>query len=78
MCASNLNKPADFKDRHELERQVFNILDFYYPYCIDKENGGFYEGMLDDGTIYDYETKNLVGTARFVYVFSVGFLLSRD
>ncbi|MDN6640352.1 MAG: AGE family epimerase/isomerase [Tetragenococcus sp.] len=75
MTIAEDNFPVDFTDTEELKKQVFEVLNFYYPRCIDKENGGYYEGMLDDGSINDRTTKNLVGTARFIYIFSVGALL---
>lgn len=76
MTTEKGNFSVDFTDPAELKEQVFKVLNFYYPQCIDKENGGYYEGMLDDGSINDHHTKNLVGTARFIYIFSVGKLLN--
>lgn len=75
MTTAGNDIPIDFKNKEELKKQVFKILNFYYPRCIDKENGGYYEGMMDDGTINDHKTKNLVGTSRFIYIFSIGTLL---
>ncbi|MFT8311809.1 MAG: AGE family epimerase/isomerase [Sporolactobacillus sp.] len=64
-----------FFDPDWLCKQIFETIDFYDPQCIDRVNGGYYHCYLDDGTICDYETKSLVGTARFIYIFSIGFLL---
>ncbi|MGG3964303.1 AGE family epimerase/isomerase [Heyndrickxia faecalis] len=65
----------DFKDPHVLKQQIIQILEFYYPACIDTENGGYINGFLDNGSINDRETKHLVGTSRFIYNFSIGSLI---
>jgi len=56
----------DFVKSHARE-----ILDFYLPGCVDEQVGGFYQGYLRDGSVYDKETKDLIGTARFVVDFSL-------
>jgi mannose/cellobiose epimerase-like protein (N-acyl-D-glucosamine 2-epimerase family) len=58
-----------------LRAQIFETIRFYDPQCMDQVNGGYYHCYLDDGTICDYETKPLVGTARFIYIFSMGTML---
>ncbi|MDT9725713.1 AGE family epimerase/isomerase [Xylanibacillus composti] len=65
----------DFRSRAFLKEQIFRTLDFYYPRCVDHERGGFFNSFRDDGTIADNRIKHLVGTTRFIYVFSVGALL---
>ncbi|WP_371729420.1 AGE family epimerase/isomerase [Heyndrickxia coagulans] len=50
-------------------------MNFYAPRCIDKVSGGYINCFLDDGTVCDYETKQLVGQARFVFIFSAAALL---
>lgn len=57
-----------------LKEQIHTTLDFYYPACIDSEKGGYRSGFLDDGTVTDSDTKHLVGTSRFIYIFSIGVL----
>lgn len=64
-----------FQDPEWLKGQVYSILNFYYPRCMDYKNGGYYNCFLDNGTICDYETKHLVGTSRFIYIFSIGAIL---
>ncbi|RPK12930.1 AGE family epimerase/isomerase [Priestia endophytica] len=71
----NAEQTLHFKDKEYLREQIFNILSFYYPRCIDKKNGGYINGFLRDGTVMDEETKHLVGTSRFIYIFSLGALL---
>ncbi|WP_278046295.1 AGE family epimerase/isomerase [Desemzia sp. C1] len=58
-----------------MKDHIFETLNFYYPQCIDHQNGGFMGGFLDDGTVNDTKTKQLVGVSRFTYIFSVGALL---
>lgn len=67
-----------FEDTEWLKKQVYSILNFYYPQCIDTKNGGYFNCFLDDGTICDYETKHLVGTCRFIYNFSIGAILDNS
>ncbi|QAA21524.1 AGE family epimerase/isomerase [Sporolactobacillus terrae] len=64
-----------FFDPRWLRRQIFETIDFYDPQCVDQKNGGFFHCYLDDGTVCDRTTKSLVGTARFIYLFSVGTML---
>lgn len=58
-----------------LRHQFRDVLNFYYPNCIDTHAGG-YVTQLDerDGGVYDARTKHLVATARAVHNFSLGVL----
>lgn len=71
----NTQQQPDFRNQETLKQHVFDILHFYYPACIDHEQGGFINGFMADGSISDTKTKHLVGTSRFIYVFSIGALL---
>ncbi|MFD2616715.1 AGE family epimerase/isomerase [Terrilactibacillus laevilacticus] len=71
-----MQKKIDFKDQDWLKSHIFDILKFYYPICIDKENGGYYSCYYDDGDLCPDPQKNLVGTCRFIYNFSIGYILS--
>ncbi|MDN4527544.1 AGE family epimerase/isomerase [Fictibacillus fluitans] len=62
-------------DKEWLTGQVMNILNFYYPSCLDHQNGGYLHTYKDDGTVLDEKGKHLVGTSRFIYLFSTGALL---
>lgn len=64
-----------FRNPSWLKSQVFSILNFYYPRCMDDANVGYYNCFLDDGAICDRRSKHLVSTARFIYNFSVGAIL---
>jgi mannose/cellobiose epimerase-like protein (N-acyl-D-glucosamine 2-epimerase family) len=66
---------SKFKNKEKLKQHIFNILHFYYPKCIDYKYGGYINSFLKDGTIKDRATKHLVGTARFIYIFSIGAIL---
>ncbi|WP_227356652.1 AGE family epimerase/isomerase [Haladaptatus salinisoli] len=66
----------DNRDRWVLRQRLLNVLNFYYPDCIDRRFGG-YVAQLDerDGHVYDGRTKHLVATARAIHNFSVGALV---
>lgn len=72
---NHLKNSVIFRDPSWLREHIFSILEFYYPTCIDFENGGYYSCFLDDGTICDDKTKHLVSTCRFIYNFSIGAIL---
>lgn len=54
-----------------LRTHIQSIIDFYHPACLDTERGGYINQMCDDGTIYDRDTKHLVGTCRFIYNYAL-------
>jgi mannose/cellobiose epimerase-like protein (N-acyl-D-glucosamine 2-epimerase family) len=61
---------AEFRSKAFLSEQVQQIANFYYPDCIDNKLGGYINQFRDDGSIFDDQTKHLVGTCRFVYLFA--------
>ncbi|WP_449598757.1 AGE family epimerase/isomerase [Niallia sp. Marseille-Q9988] len=73
-----MNSEIRVRDPAWLTNHIFGTLQFYYPRCIDYRNGGYFQCYLDDGTICNNQTKHLVGTSRFIYVFSVGAMLRGD
>ncbi|MXV61145.1 AGE family epimerase/isomerase [Natronorubrum sp. JWXQ-INN-674] len=64
-----------YRTRAALRHQFRDVLNFYYPACIDTSVGG-YVAQLDerDGHVYDARTKHLVATARGVHNFSLGVI----
>ncbi|MFL0365873.1 AGE family epimerase/isomerase [Pseudobacillus sp. 179-B 2D1 NHS] len=68
-------KLPNFASAYFLKQHILDTVNFYAPRCVDKVFGGYINCFLDDGTICDYETKQLVGQARFVFIFSVASLL---
>ena len=44
---------------------------FYHPHCIDNETGGFFQHFKDDGSIYDFDTRHLVSSTRFIFNYSM-------
>lgn len=64
-----------YRDSAFLRNHIQSILSFYHPICIDNELGGYINQLRDDGSIFDRMTKHLVGTCRFVYNYSLAFLL---
>ena len=65
-----MNKPI-FKDKEFLIGHIESIMKFYHPHCIDKKTGGFFQHFQDDGSIYDFDTKHLVSSTRFIFNYSM-------
>ena len=42
---------------------------------MDNEVGGFHNSIRDDGSIYDYDTKHVVGTCRFITNYAMSYIL---
>ena len=69
----------NYRDPEVLRAHVQRIIDFYHPACIDRGRGGYINQFTDNGTIYDHDTKHLVGTCRFVFNYAVAAeLFGRD
>jgi len=65
-------KSLDTKyDLDFVKNHAFETMEFYLPGCIDKNNGGYYQGYLRDSEIYERKTKDLIGTTRFIVDFSL-------
>lgn len=60
-----------YRDPAFLRDHIKSIIAFYHPTCIDDEFGGYINQLRDDGSIYDRNTKHLVGTCRFIYNYSL-------
>ena len=68
----------DFRSPAFLTGHMNQLIDFYYPACLNQEDGGYYNEFRDDGRITDRTTQHLVSTTRFVVNFAIGArLLSR-
>ena len=67
---SSLSNPK-FKDKEFLVGHISSIMDFYHPHCIDNEVGGFFQHFRDDGSIYDFKTRHLVSSTRFIFNYSM-------
>ena len=63
----------DFTSAGFLRAHVEDILAFYEPNVFDPA-GGFFQHFLDDGTVYDHETRHLVSSTRFVFNYANAFL----
>ena len=66
----------DFDSKQFLRQHIDSILSFYDP-NIDDPNGGFYQNFNDDGTVYDYQTRHLVSSCRFVFNYANAWLQFR-
>ena len=67
----------DYRDPDVLRDEVAAIMDFYHPRCMDHERGGYINQLTDDGTVFDRDTKHLVGTCRFIFNFAQSASLLR-
>jgi mannose/cellobiose epimerase-like protein (N-acyl-D-glucosamine 2-epimerase family) len=61
----------DFRSPEFLRAHMRQILDFYHPRCINRDEGGYYNEFRDDGTITDRRTQHLVSTTRFIINYSL-------
>ena len=61
----------NFKDKEFLIGHIKSIMGFYHPHCIDNETGGFLQHFKDDGSIYDFDTRHLVSSTRFIFNYSM-------
>lgn len=61
----------DFRSRAFLTDHVRRTLAFYDPVCLDEARGGFFHFFLDDGTVYDRDTRHLVSSCRFVFNYAM-------
>ncbi|MDC1290298.1 AGE family epimerase/isomerase [Candidatus Thioglobus sp.] len=60
-----------FNDRRFLIDHIDSVMKFYHPHCIDNNTGGFFQYFRDDGSIYDFDTKHLVSSTRFIFNYSM-------
>jgi mannose/cellobiose epimerase-like protein (N-acyl-D-glucosamine 2-epimerase family) len=67
----------DFESPDFLRTHIDSILAFYAPNVFDSE-GGFFHHFLDDGRIYDHQTRHLVSSTRFVFNHANAFLQSQN
>ncbi|MDO6713007.1 AGE family epimerase/isomerase [Aliiglaciecola sp. 2_MG-2023] len=67
----------DFSQSSFLRQHIRSILDFYEP-NVEDPHGGFYQNFLDDGKVYDHQTRHLVSSARFVFNYARAFLEFND
>lgn len=65
----------DFEDRTFLRQHIESILAFYEPNVFDSD-GGFFQHFMDDGSIYDRDTRHLVSSTRFVFNYANAWLLT--
>jgi len=60
----------DFRAPQFLRDHMRSLLDFYFPICINRDDGGYYNFYLDDGTLTDRKTQHIVSTTRFIFNFA--------
>ena len=60
----------DFHRRQTLLDHVRHTLGFYHPRAIDP-SGGFFHFLKDDGSVFDAQTRHLVSSTRYVFVWAM-------
>ena len=60
-----------FNDKRFLIDHIESVMKFYHPHCINNNTGGFFQYFRDDGSIYDFDTKHLVSSTRFIFNYSM-------
>ncbi|MCB5197183.1 AGE family epimerase/isomerase [Deefgea salmonis] len=65
-------KLPNFQHRDTLLAHIAQTMGFYHPRAIDA-SGGFYHFFLDDGTIYDAQTRHLVSSTRMVFNYAMAY-----
>jgi len=74
-----MRNPAepDFTSPEFLQQHIRSILDFYEPRVLAAD-GGFNQSYLDNGDIFDAHSRQLVGSARFVFNYATAYRLQGD
>lgn len=62
----------NFESPEFLGQHIQTILDFYEPRVV-AEDGGYYQCFLDDGELFDRDSRQLVGSARFVVNYAMAY-----
>lgn len=65
----------DYRSPTWLKANIRQIINFYHPTCMDREFGGYINQLRDDGSVFDRDTKHLVGTCRFIFNFATCAML---
>jgi glucose-6-phosphate isomerase len=65
----------DFHSREFLREHALWVMSFYDPQSLDP-SGGTYHFYLDDGRVYDRETRHLVSATRFVVTCAIAHELA--
>lgn len=64
----------DFTSAVFLNQHVHSILAFYEA-NVRASDGGFHQCFLDDGSVYDSDTRHLVSSTRFVFNYATAYRL---
>lgn len=70
----NMQDDSVFETPEFLEKHIASSLAFYDPRAFAKD-GGFYGCFLDDGTCFDPDSRQLVGSARYVFNYATAYRL---
>ncbi|WP_417553416.1 AGE family epimerase/isomerase [Marinomonas fungiae] len=55
-----------------LKQQTLDILNFYESNVFDSQ-GGFFQNFLDDGSVFDRQSKHLVSSTRFIFNYAEAY-----
>ena len=67
----------NYRESEFLRGHIKSILDFYHPRIVD-ESGGFFQNFLDDGTVFDPDSRHLVSSTRMVFNYCKVYQLFGD
>ena len=68
----NIQDDSVFERPDFLEKHIASSLAFYDPRVFAKD-GGFYGCFLDDGTCFDPDSRQLVGSARYTFNYATAY-----
>jgi len=73
----DMTDPLDFESPTFLNRHIQSTIGFYEPRVFSPE-GGFYGGFTDAGTCLSPSSRQLVGSARYVFNYATAYRLYGD
>ena len=73
----DINTPPNFESSVFLNTHIQSTLEFYNPRVFSPE-GGFFSGFTDAGTCLSPRSRQLVGSARYVFNYATAYRLYAD
>ncbi|SBS32137.1 putative sugar isomerase YihS [Marinomonas aquimarina] len=64
--------PRNFLKASFLQQHTRDILNFYEPVVLD-DQGGFFQNFLDDGRVFDHQSRHLVSSTRFIFNYAEAY-----
>jgi len=73
----DIDTPSNFESPEFLNTHIQSTLEFYNPRVFSPE-GGFFSGFTDAGTCLSPRSRQLVGSARYVFNYATAYRLYGD